>query len=133
MTVSQATGSSTRLLLGSVRLTAPTLVLDRVLGLLGELDDVALLEEDLLQRDAPLLLAPRQELEIHREVEELLTLGGSMILRASSLVSIDIRCSYQPIASASSCSDAIMRAKVRVSALSSSGGSWYWSVGMLER
>ena len=47
----------------------------------------------------------------------------SMILRASSFVSIDMRCSYQPIASASSCSDAITRAKVRASALSSSGGS----------
>ena len=46
-----------------------------------------------------------------------------MILRACSSGSIDIRCSYQPIASASSCSEVIMRAKVRVSSLSSSGGS----------
>src|SRR5215216_5655833 len=44
-----------------------------------------------------------------------------------------MRCSYQPIASASSWSDAISRAKVRASAPSSSGGSWYCSVGIAER
>jgi hypothetical protein len=35
----------------------------------------------------------------------------------------DMRCSYQPIASASSWSEAMTRANVRVSSLSSSGGS----------
>jgi hypothetical protein len=50
-----------------------------------------------------------------------------MIARASSSGSSAIRWSYQPIASASSVSEAIMRAKVRASGLSSSGGSWYWS------
>jgi DNA-binding CsgD family transcriptional regulator len=42
--------------------------------LLGELDDVALLEEDLLQRQPPLVLAAGEKLEVHREVEELLAL-----------------------------------------------------------
>jgi hypothetical protein len=37
------------------------------------------------------------------------------------------RCSYQPIASASSVSDAQSRANVRVRSGSSPGGSWYWS------
>jgi hypothetical protein len=46
-----------------------------------------------------------------------------MIRRAWSSVSIEIRCSYQPIASASSWSEAMMRANVRTSALSSAGGS----------
>src|SRR4030095_9108642 len=41
----------------------------------GVLDDVALLEEDLLQGEAPFLLAPGEELQVHREVEELLALG----------------------------------------------------------
>src|SRR3954453_3613165 len=43
-----------------------------------------------------------------------------------------MRCSYQLIASHSSCSAGIIRANARVSALRSSGGSWYWSVGMAE-
>src|SRR5512133_2955540 len=38
-----------------------------------------------------------------------------------------MRCSYQPIASASSVSEAIIRANVRTSALSSPAGSWYCS------
>src|SRR4029079_787181 len=46
---------------------------------------------------------------------------------ASRSVSIAIRCSYKPIASASSVSEAHIRANVRVWAGSSSGGSWYWS------
>src|SRR4051794_1622893 len=49
---------------------------------------------------------------------------------ASRSDSIAMRCSYQPIASASSVSDAHMRANVRVCAGSSSGGSWYWSKPM---
>ena len=53
-----------------------------------------------------------------------------MIAFACLSFSSDIRCSYQPIASASSWSEVIIRAKVRVSADSSSGGSWYWSVGI---
>jgi hypothetical protein len=48
-----------------------------------------------------------------------------MIARAWSSGSTEIRCSYQPIASASSWSEATIRAKVRTSGLSSSGGSWY--------
>jgi len=51
-----------------------------------------------------------------------------MMARASTSGSTEIRCTYQPIASASSLSDAHIRAKVRVSADSSSGGSWCWSV-----
>src|SRR5690348_9553967 len=50
-----------------------------------------------------------------------------MIARASGSGSTASRCSYQPIASASSVTDAQSRAKVLVSAGSSSGGSWYWS------
>src|SRR6476659_6752054 len=50
-----------------------------------------------------------------------------MIALASLSGSTEMRCSYQPMASASSVSEAIMRAKVRVSALSSAAGSWYWS------
>src|SRR5689334_640938 len=53
----------------------------------------------------------------------------SMIARASRSRSSERRCSYQPIASASSISEVQMRAKVRVSSGSSSGGSWYWSNG----
>jgi len=48
-----------------------------------------------------------------------------MIAFACASFSTAMRCSYQPIASASSVSDATMRANVRVSSLSSSGGSWY--------
>ena len=51
--------------------------------------------------------------------------ASRMIATASGSVSTAMRCSYQPIASASSVSDAHSRAKVRVSAGSSSGGSWY--------
>ena len=53
-----------------------------------------------------------------------------MIACASGSFSTASRCSYQPIASASSVSEAHMRAKVRVSSGSSSGGSWYWSKPM---
>src|SRR5260221_7166440 len=51
----------------------------------------------------------------------------SMIAFASASGSSDMRCSYQPMASASSVIDVIMRANVRVSALSSLAGSWYCS------
>src|SRR5947207_9626347 len=51
----------------------------------------------------------------------------SMMARACAFFSTARRCSYHPIASASSMSDAIMRANVRVFSGSSSGGSWYWS------
>src|ERR1700687_419593 len=50
-----------------------------------------------------------------------------MMALASRSFSSARRCSYQPIASASSMSDVIMRANVRVFAESSPGGSWYWS------
>ena len=53
--------------------------------------------------------------------------ASRMIAVAASSGSIARRCSYQPIASASSVSEAQRRAKVLVSAGSSSGGSWYWS------
>ena len=58
--------------------------------------------------------------------------ASRMIARASGSGSTARRCSYQPIASASSVSEAHSRANVRVSAGSSSGGSWYWSVGMVQ-
>ena len=51
--------------------------------------------------------------------------ASRMIARASRSVSTAMRCSYQPIASASSVREAHRRANVRVSAGSSSGGSWY--------
>ena len=50
-----------------------------------------------------------------------------MIASASRSDSTAMRCSYQPIASASSVSEVHRRANVRVSAGSSPGGSWYWS------
>src|SRR5262249_22018726 len=53
--------------------------------------------------------------------------ASRMIARASRSDSTAMRCSYQPIASASSVSDAHRRANVRVSPGSSAGGSWYWS------
>jgi len=45
-----------------------------LLGLLTVLDDVALLEEDPAGDLAPQRSAPQQELEVHREVLELLAL-----------------------------------------------------------
>src|SRR3954466_2086687 len=54
-----------------------------------------------------------------------------MILRASGSCSMARRCSYQLIASASSVIEANIRAMVRVSCESSSGGSWYWSNPMV--
>ena len=48
-----------------------------------------------------------------------------MIALASASGSSEMRCWYQPIASASSVSEAITRANVLVSALSSAAGSWY--------
>ena len=56
-----------------------------------------------------------------------------MTARATAFGSTASRCSYQPIASASSVSEAQRRANVRVSAGSSSGGSWYWSNPMPAR
>ena len=53
--------------------------------------------------------------------------ASRMIASASGSVSTAIRCSYHPMASASSVSDAHRRANVRVAGGSSSGGSWYWS------
>ena len=53
--------------------------------------------------------------------------ASRMIACASRSVSTAIRCWYQPIASASSVSEAHSRANVRVSSGSSPGGSWYWS------
>src|ERR1700761_9394878 len=53
--------------------------------------------------------------------------ASCMIARASASGSIESRCWYQPIAWHSSSSEAQSRANVRVSAESSSGGSWYWS------
>ena len=47
----------------------------------------------------------------------------SMMARASSSGSSEIRCAYQPMASASSVSEATMRANVRASPLNSFGGS----------
>ncbi len=53
--------------------------------------------------------------------------ASDMTALASGSRSIARRCSYQPIASASSVSDEHRRANVRVCSGSSSGGSWYWS------
>jgi hypothetical protein len=53
-----------------------------------------------------------------------------MIARASASFSTASRCSYQSIASASSIRLRHIRANVRVSSGSSSGGSWYWSNGI---
>src|ERR1700761_8190317 len=53
--------------------------------------------------------------------------ASCMIARASASGSIESRCWDQPIAWHSSSSEAQSRANVRVSAESSSGGSWYWS------
>src|SRR3954454_21789251 len=47
----------------------------RLLGLLALLDDVAVGEEHLLHRRPPLRGAAQEELEVHREVLELLLLG----------------------------------------------------------
>jgi hypothetical protein len=84
-------------------------------SLVAVLDDVTRLEEDAAQQLAPLLVPPQQELEVHPE----------MIALASRSFSRARRCSYHPIASASSMSDVIIRAKVRVFSESSAGGSWY--------
>ena len=61
---------------------------------------------------------------------ELLALRVAHDRPASRSDSTARRCSYQPIASASSVSDAHRRANVRVSSGSSSAGSWYWSKPM---
>src|SRR5271166_1900204 len=53
--------------------------------------------------------------------------ASRMIAPASASASTSSRCSYQPIASASSVSEEHSRANVRVWWESSSGGSWYWS------
>src|SRR5207248_420877 len=53
--------------------------------------------------------------------------ASRMIARASGSFSTAMRCSYQPIASASSVSEAQSLANVLVAAGSSAGGSWYWS------
>ncbi len=53
--------------------------------------------------------------------------ASAITARASGSRSTARRCSYQPIASASSVSEAHNRANVRVCSGSSSGGSWYWS------
>ena len=55
----------------------------------------------------------------------------SMIAFASASFSTEIRWSYQPMASASSVREAIRRALVRISGLSSDAGSWYWSKPMV--
>src|SRR3989454_457810 len=54
--------------------------------------------------------------------------ASRMMARASASVSTAIRCSYQPMASASSWRDVQIRAKVRMWSGRSPGGSWYWSV-----
>ena len=82
---------------------------------LGVLDDVAVPEEDPLGDLPPLGPLAEQELEVHREVLVLLAGASSDDARASGSCSTGRRCSYQLIASASSVSDANMRASVRVS------------------
>ena len=107
---------------------SPSLGLDLVdllLGLLAELDDVALLEEHVLERARHFSFRRRRNSRLIAKCLNSSCWAFSMIARASSFFSTEIRCSYQPIASASSWSDVIMRANVRTSSLSSSGGSWY--------
>lgn len=85
----------------------------RLLRLFAQLDDVAFLKLDAVQFGAPLVLASQKKLEIQTEVLELFLLDvGHDRLRQRVLFG-DIPWSYQLIASASSISEAIMRANVR--------------------
>ena len=93
---------------------------------LAVLDDVALDEQHAAGDLAPLRRAAQQELEVHREVLELLALRVGHD-RARLVVGLDGETLSSPIASASSVSEAHRRANVRTLAGSSSGGSWYWS------
>jgi hypothetical protein len=77
-------------------------------------DDAVFGEENFLQFCAPIWLGAQKEFQVHAEVLEFLFLGVRMMTRASLSFSTLMRCSYQLIASASSISDVIMRAKVRV-------------------
>ena len=97
-------------------------------AVLAVLDDVALLEQHALRRSrarsasaAAGTRGPSRSACTPRRARRVIT------ARASGSRSTASRCSYQPIASASSVSEAHSRAKVRVSAGNSSGGSWYWS------
>ena len=93
------------------------------LGLLAVLDDVTGLEEHALGDLAPDRRAAQEKLEVHAEVLELLALGVAHDRLRLGSGSTARRCSYQPIASASSVSEAHSRANVRVAGGSSSGGS----------
>ena len=85
--------------------------------------DVTGLNQDAFGCFSPLRCASQQELEFHAEVLNSSPIESSVMARASTSGSTEIRRTYEPIASASSLIDAHIRAKVRVSADSSSGGS----------
>ena len=104
-----------------------------MLGRLAALDDVAVAEEHALRDLAPAGSAAEQELQTIAKCLNSSSWALAMIAFACSSVSTASRCSYQPIASASSVSEATMRANVRASPLSSSGGSWYCSKPMPAR
>jgi hypothetical protein len=94
------------------------------------LDDVAVLEEDALGDLPPLRELAQQELESIEKCLNSSSCALRMIAAACSSCSRARRCAYQPIASASSVSEASILAIVRASCGSSSGGSWYWSKPM---
>jgi hypothetical protein len=77
-------------------------------------DDVAGGEEDVLENGAPDGCLAQEEFEIHPEVLHLFLLGVLHDRPGGAILSTEMRCSYQPIASASSMTDVIIRAKVRV-------------------
>jgi hypothetical protein len=97
------------------------------LDVVAALEEGATLEEDRPRDGAPDGTAAQEELEVHAKMHELLDLSIAMSALASSFFSTAMRCSYQPTASASSMSETIILAKVRVSSGNSLGGSWYWS------
>jgi hypothetical protein len=73
--------------------------LDVVLGLFGllaQLDNVAVLEQHALTGDAPLRRAPEQELEVHREVLELLLLRVRHD-RLGVVVLLDVHALFVPV------------------------------------
>jgi hypothetical protein len=79
------------------------------------LDDIARLEEDIFRTTCHFgFLRERNSRAIAKCLNSS-SWASSMIAFASGLRSSDMRCSYQPIASASSCSDAAIRPKVLIS------------------
>lgn len=77
-------------------------------------DDVAGLEEHTLRNLVPLRLGPEKPFEIHGEMLEFSFCAFRMTARALLSFASEIRWPDQLMASASSVSDTIIRAKVRV-------------------